>query len=63
MLYLDYNWFLTRSTMIPDAELDTNELNWAVGDWWVVCEDEHGKKFLKKADPLAKFLKDGEGGQ
>jgi hypothetical protein len=55
MLYLDYNWDLTPTTMIPDEELDTDRLEWKTGDFWQVAERADGSKFLKKVDPLVKF--------
>ena len=60
MIYLDYNWDLTPTTMIPDQELDTDGLGWRVGDYWKVVEMRSGKKALVKIDPLVKFLEDGE---
>jgi hypothetical protein len=55
MLYLDYNWDLTPTTMIPDKELNTDQLDWKTGDFWQVAERADGGKFLKKVDPLTKF--------
>ena len=59
MLYLDYNWNLTPTTMIPDPELNTDNLEWTVGDYWRVAETAKGNKVLVKVDPLVKFLVDG----
>lgn len=59
MLYLDYNWNLTPTTMIPDPELNTDNLEWKVGDYWRVAETAKGNKVLVKVDPLVKFLIDG----
>jgi len=59
MLYLDYNWNLTPTTMIPDPELNTDNLEWKVGDYWRVAETAKGNKVLVKVDPLVKFLVDG----
>jgi hypothetical protein len=39
---------LTEKCIIPDKELNTDELNWEVGDVWVVFE-HNGKKSLHKA--------------
>jgi len=59
MLYVDFNWFLTPNIMIPDEEINTDKLEWVEGDYWVVVKDANGKRFLRKIDPLFKFLKDG----
>jgi len=47
MRYIDYYWDLSETVMSPDPELNTNELQWKVGDLWTVLE-VNGKKFLKK---------------
>jgi hypothetical protein len=59
MLYVDYNWDLEVRTMLPDPELNTDRLEWKVGDLWQVEEGANGKKFLRKIDPLEKFLRGG----
>ena len=48
MNYVDYIWHLTENCIIPDKELNTDELKWEVGDVWVVFEHD-GKKSLHKA--------------
>jgi hypothetical protein len=55
MLYIDYNWDLTPETMIPDPELNTDQLEWKQGDYWKVVE-RNGKKFLRKVDKLEQFV-------
>jgi hypothetical protein len=45
--------------MIPDPELNTDNLEWKVGDYWRVAETAKGNKVLVKVDPLVKFLVDG----
>jgi hypothetical protein len=55
MLYIDYNWDLTPETMIPDPELNTDQLEWKEGDYWKVVERD-GKKFLRKVDKLEQFV-------
>ena len=55
MLYLDYNWDLSPETMIPDPELNTDQLEWKEGDYWKVVE-RNGKKFLRKMDRLEQFI-------
>ena len=34
MLYVDYNWDLTPTTIMPDPELDTDKLDWKMGDFF-----------------------------
>ena len=55
MLYIDYNWDLSPETMIPDPELNTDQLEWKPGDYWKVVE-RNGKKFLRKVDKLEQFV-------
>jgi hypothetical protein len=58
MLYFDYNWDLSPTTIIPDPELNTDQLDWKPGDLFQVQELD-GKKFLCRVDPLVKFIRDG----
>lgn len=60
MLYIDYNWDLSPETMIPDPELNTDQLEWKEGDYWKVVE-RNGKKFLRKVDKLEQFIVAGKG--
>ena len=60
MLYIDYNWDLSPETMIPDPELNTDQLEWKQGDYWKVVE-RNGKKFLRKVDKLEQFVVAGKG--
>ena len=60
MLYIDYNWDLSPETMIPDPELNTDQLEWKEGDYWKVV-DRNGKKFLRKVDKLEQFIVAGKG--
>jgi hypothetical protein len=60
MLYIDYNWDLTPDIMIPDPELNTDQLEWKHGDYWKVVEQD-GKKFLRKVDKLEQFVITGKG--
>lgn len=55
MRYVDYDWELTDSQIIPDKELDTSKLGWKIGDYWRVVEID-GIKMLKKVDPLIQFV-------
>jgi len=54
MLYFDYTWDLSPNTIIPDPELNTNQLNWKPGDLFQV-QEHNGKKFLRRVDPLVQF--------
>lgn len=47
MLYFEYIWDLTPTTIVPDAELNTDRLGWVTGDMWQVVE-LNGKKMLVK---------------
>jgi len=60
MLYLDYNWDLTPTVMIPDPELNTDQLEWKEGDYWKVVE-RNGRKILRKVDKLEQFVVAGKG--
>jgi hypothetical protein len=42
--------------MIPDPELNTDQLNWKKGDYWKVIENSEGRKMLVKVDELEAFL-------
>jgi hypothetical protein len=55
MLYFDYTWDLSPNTIVPDPELNTDQLAWNTGDFWQVVQGADGGKFLKKVDPLVKF--------
>ena len=55
MLYFDYTWDLSPNTIVPDPELNTDQLAWNTGDFWQVAQAADGGKFLKKVDPLVKF--------
>ena len=56
MLYFDYNWDLSPTLMIPDEELNTDQLQWKKGDYWKVVENSEGRKMLVKVDELEAFL-------
>ena len=55
MLYIDYIWDLTPTTIRLDSELDTDQLMWNEGDFWIM-ENYNGKKILRKVDKLEKFV-------
>jgi len=58
MLYVDYNWDLSPNTIIPDPDLNTDQLNWKPGDLFQV-QEVNGKKILCRIDPMVKFVVDG----
>jgi hypothetical protein len=62
MRYVDYDWDLTPTTMVPDQELDTERLGWKHGDFWQVIQTATGQKFLQKVDPLVQFTLGGTNG-
>jgi hypothetical protein len=45
-----------------DNELNVDKLGWKGGDYFQLVNID-GRCYLKKVDPLVKFLKDGENGQ
>ena len=58
MLYFDYNWNLGPGYIVPDDELNTDQLEWRAGDLWEMIE-VNGKLRLHKIDPLVKFIVNG----
>ena len=58
MLYFDYHWNLGPGYIVPDAELNTDQLEWRAGDLWEMVEVD-GKLRLHKVDPLVKFIVNG----
>jgi hypothetical protein len=59
MLYFDYNWDLTPTTITPDPDLNTDQLNWKVGDFFQI-QETNGKKYLRRVDPLVQFTLEGK---
>jgi len=59
MLYFDYTWDLNPNIMIPDPELNTDQLGWKPGDLFQV-QEHNGKKFLRRVDPLVQFILEGK---
>jgi hypothetical protein len=62
MLHFDYSWDLSSNGIILDNELNIDKLGWKGGDYFQLVNID-GRCYLKKVDPLVKFLKDGENGQ
>jgi hypothetical protein len=58
MRYYDYEWDLSESRILMDAELDPVKLGWREGDYFRLTY-RNGHIVLVKVDPLEKFLDDG----
>jgi hypothetical protein len=58
MLYVDYHWDLSSTTIIPDPEIDTDQLQWQAGDYWQIVE-YNGRLILQKVDPIVQFVLEG----
>lgn len=58
MNYYGYEWDLSESRIMMDAELDPIKLGWQEGDYFRLTYRD-GHMVLVKMDPLEKFLNDG----
>ena len=58
MNYYGYEWNLSESRIMMDAELDPVKLGWCEGDYFKLTY-RNGHMVLVKMDPLEKFLSDG----
>ena len=59
MLHIDYHWDLGPNYIKLDDELNTDRLQWQVGDYWQIVESD-GKLMFQKVDPMIKFLIEGQ---
>ena len=59
MLYVDYNWDCSPSGIMLDEEFNVDKLGWRGGDYFQLI-NINGRCYLKKVDPVVKFIKDGE---
>jgi hypothetical protein len=59
MLYVDYNWDCSPSGIMLDEEFNVDKLGWRGGDYFQLV-NINGRCYLKKVDPVVKFIKDGE---
>ncbi len=59
MLYVDYNWDCSPNGIMLDEEFNVDKLGWQGGDYFQLV-NINGRCYLKKVDPLVKFIKDGE---
>jgi hypothetical protein len=58
MNYYGYEWDLSESRIMMDAELGPIKLGWREGDYFRLTY-RNGHMVLVKIDPLEKFLQDG----
>ena len=58
MNYYGYEWNLSESRIMMDAELDPVKLGWQEGDYFKLIM-RYGHMVLVNIDPLEKFLEDG----
>jgi hypothetical protein len=58
MLYIDYSWDCGPDGIKLDEEFDTDKLGWHGGDYFQLV-NINGRCYLKKVDPVVKFIKDG----
>ena len=59
MLYIDYSWDCSEQGIILDEEFNADRLGWRGGDYFQLV-NVNGRCYLRKVDPLVKFIKDGE---
>jgi len=58
MLYFDYTWYLTPNTIVPDPELNTDQLDWKPGDLFQV-QERNGRNVLVRVKKLEKSVAQG----
>ena len=58
MLYIDYSWDCSPDGIKLDEEFDADNLGWKGGDYFQLVNID-GRCYLKKVDPVVKFIKDG----
>ena len=58
MLYVDYTWDCSPDGIKLDEEFNTDRLGWQGGDYFQLI-NINGRCYLKKVDPVVKFIKDG----
>lgn len=58
MLYIDYSWDCSPNGIVLDEEFDADRLGWQGGDYFQLVNID-GRCYLKKVDPVVKFIKDG----
>ena len=58
MLYIDYSWDCSEQGIKLDEEFNADRLGWKGGDYFQL-DNLDGRCYLKKVDPVVKFIKDG----
>jgi hypothetical protein len=58
LLYIDYSWDCSPTGIVLDEEFDADRLGWQGGDYFQLVNID-GRCYLKKVDPVVKFIKDG----
>jgi hypothetical protein len=58
MNYYGYEWDISSTRLLLDADLNTDNLGWKFGDYFKLIE-KNGRAVMVKVDPLEKFLSDG----
>jgi len=58
LLYIDYSWDCSPNGIILDEEFNADRLGWQGGDYFQLVNID-GRCYLKKVDPVVKFIKDG----
>jgi hypothetical protein len=58
MKYYDYEWDLSSTRILLDADLNTDNLGWKFGDFFKLINRD-GRAILIKVDPLQVFLESG----
>jgi hypothetical protein len=58
MQYIDYSWDCSPNGIILDEEFNTDKLGWKGGDYFQLVNID-GRCYLRKVDPVVKFIKDG----
>lgn len=58
MLYIDYSWDCSELGIKLDEEFNVDKLGWQGGDYFQLVNID-GRCYLKKVDPVVKFIKDG----
>ena len=59
MKYYDYEWDLSQTRILLDADLNTDNLGWKFGDYFKLI-NKNGRAILVKLDPLEVFLEVGK---
>ena len=58
MTHYNYEWDISSTRLLLDADLNTDNLGWKFGDYFKLIE-QNGRAVMVRVDPLEKFLDDG----